>query len=74
MEWIVGKDIANPLALLLAACLMGDHVNRKPMADRIRHAIDRVIRDDGLRTSDLGGKAKTKDFTYAVIKRVKRDV
>ena len=71
---IAGKGIANPLALLLAACLMLDHVNKKPTADRIRHAIDRVIRDDGLRTSDLGGKAKTKDFTYAVIKRVKRDV
>ena len=68
---IAGKGIANPLALLLAACLMLDHVNRKPMADRIRHAIDRVIRDDGLRTPDLGGKAKTKDFTRAVIKRLK---
>ncbi len=68
---IAGKGIANPLALLLAACLMLDHVNRKPLADRIRRAIDQVIRDDGLRTPDLGGKAKTKDFTRAVIKRLK---
>jgi len=68
---IAGKGIANPLALLLAACLMLDHVGRKPMAERIRRAIDQVIRDDGLRTPDLGGKAKTKDFTRAVIKRLK---
>jgi isocitrate dehydrogenase (NAD+) len=68
---IAGKGIANPLALLLAACLMLDHVNRKPLADRIRRAVDRVIRDDGLRTPDLGGKARTKDFTRAVIKRLK---
>ena len=68
---IAGKGIANPLALLLAACLMLDHVNKKPTADRIRHAIDRVIRDDGLRTPDLGGKAKTKDFTRAVIQHLK---
>jgi isocitrate dehydrogenase (NAD+) len=68
---IAGKGIANPLALLLAACLMLDHVNKKPIADRIRRAIDRVIRDDGLRTPDLGGKAKTKDFTRAVVKRLK---
>ena len=27
---IAGKGIANPLALLLAACLMLDHVNRNP--------------------------------------------
>ncbi|MGA8007052.1 MAG: isocitrate/isopropylmalate family dehydrogenase, partial [Burkholderiales bacterium] len=56
---IAGKGIANPLALLLAACLMLDHVNKKPTADHIRHAIDRVIRDDALRTPDLGGKANT---------------
>ncbi|MGH8749253.1 MAG: isocitrate/isopropylmalate dehydrogenase family protein [Burkholderiales bacterium] len=68
---IAGKGIANPLALLLAACLMLDHVNRKPLADQIRRAIDQVIRDDGLRTPDLGGKARTKDFTRAVIKRLK---
>ena len=68
---IAGKGIANPLALLLAACLMLEHINKKPTADRIRHAIDRVIRDDGLRTPDLGGKSKTKDFTRAVIKRLK---
>ena len=29
------------------------------------------VRDDGLRAPDLGGKAKTKDFTRAVIKRLK---
>ena len=68
---IAGKGIANPLALLLAACLMLDHVNKQPTADRIRHAIDRVIRDNGSRTPDLGGKAKTKEFNRAVIKRLK---
>ena len=68
---IAGKGVANPLALLLAACLMLDHVNNKPTADRIRRAVDQVIRDDGLRTPDLGGKSKTKDFTRAVVKRLR---
>ena len=49
---------------------MLDDVDKKPSADRIRRAIDRVVHDDGLRTSDLGGKSKTKDFTRAVIKRL----
>ena len=57
---IAGKGIANPLALLLAACLMLDHVNKKPTADRIRHAIDRVIRDDGLRTPTSAAKPRPK--------------
>jgi isocitrate dehydrogenase (NAD+) len=67
---IAGKGIANPLALLLAACLMLDHVGHKAAAERIRKAVHRVIRDDGLRTPDLGGKARTKDFTRAVVKRL----
>jgi isocitrate dehydrogenase (NAD+) len=67
---IAGKGIANPLALLLAACLMLDHVGKKPMAQRIRAAADRALRDDGVRTRDLGGKATTAEFARAVIKRL----
>lgn len=67
---IAGKGVANPLALLLAACLMLEHVGKKAMAERIREAVDGVLRDDGVRTADLGGKAKTREFTRAVIKRL----
>jgi isocitrate dehydrogenase (NAD+) len=64
---IAGKGIANPLALLLAACLMLDHVGKAALADKIRRAVDRTVRDENLRTRDLGGKATTRDFTKAVI-------
>ena len=53
------------------ACLMLDHVGKKPTADRTRRAVDQVIRTDSLRTRDLDGNAKTKDFTCAIIKRLK---
>jgi len=68
---IAGKGVANPLALLLAACLMLDHVDQRALADTIRRAIDRVLRDDKVRTQDLGGKATTRDFTQALIRRLK---
>jgi isocitrate dehydrogenase (NAD+) len=58
---IAGKGVANPLALLLAACLMLDHVGKSALADKIRRAVDRTLRDDGVRTRDLGGKATTRD-------------
>jgi isocitrate dehydrogenase (NAD+) len=64
---IAGKGIANPLALLLAACLMLEHVGRKQVAADIRGAADRVLREDQVRTKDLGGKATTAQFTRAVI-------
>ena len=67
---IAGKGIANPLALLLAAALMIDHVGKADMARRLRAAIDKVLRDDGVRTGDLGGKASTADITRAIVKRL----
>ncbi|HLS86847.1 MAG TPA: isocitrate/isopropylmalate family dehydrogenase, partial [Burkholderiales bacterium] len=68
---IAGKGIANPLALLLAACLMLEHVGRKQIAAEIRGAVDRVLRDDQVRTKDLGGKATTAQFTQAIVRRLR---
>jgi isocitrate dehydrogenase (NAD+) len=67
---IAGRGLANPLALLLAAAMMLDHVGRSDAAGRLRGAIDRVLRDDGVRTADLGGKASTRDMTQAIIRRL----
>ena len=67
---IAGKGVANPLALLLAAALMIEHVGKHDMARRLRKAIDQTLRDDGVRTGDLGGKATTKDMTQAIVHRL----
>jgi isocitrate dehydrogenase (NAD+) len=68
---IAGKGIANPLALLLAAGLMLDHVGHGDLSARLKPAIDATLNIDGVRTGDLGGKASTKDFTQALIARLK---
>ena len=67
---IAGKGIANPLAVLLAAALMLDHVELDHLADRLRTAIDLVLKQDKVRTPDLGGTATTQDFTQAIIRRL----
>jgi len=67
---IAGRGIANPLALLLAAAMMLDHVGRHDLATRLRSAIDRTLRDDDVRTRDLGGKASTKELTAAIVRRL----
>ena len=64
---IAGQGVANPSALLLAACLMLDHVGDRFRADRIRRAIESTIRGGQGLTKDLGGSATTKEFAYAVI-------
>jgi isocitrate dehydrogenase (NAD+) len=67
---IAGKNMANPLALLLSSAMMLDHVGHQDKARRIRTAVDIVLREDGIRTGDLGGKAGTKEFTAAIVKRL----
>ena len=67
---IAGKGIANPLALLLAVGLMLEHIDQPGLATRLRGAIDQVLRKDGVRTPDLGGKASTGDFTQSIIRRL----
>ena len=68
---IAGKGVANPLALLLAAGLMLDHVKRSDLADRLREAVRQTLQQDGVRTRDLGGTASTKDFAAAIISRLR---
>jgi isocitrate dehydrogenase (NAD+) len=67
---IAGQGKANPLALMLSAAMMLDHVNLQEKAKRLRDAIDDVLCKDNIRTGDLGGKATTRQFTDAVIKNL----
>ncbi|WP_354321987.1 isocitrate/isopropylmalate family dehydrogenase [Pseudacidovorax sp. 1753] len=68
---IAGKGIANPIALMLAAAQMLDHVKRVDLADRLRTAIDQTLNVDNVRTGDLGGGANTIAFTKALVARIK---
>jgi len=68
---IAGKGIANPLALILSAAMMLDHVGMQDKAKRVREAVDQVLCVDKVRTGDLGGKASTKEFTKAIVARLK---
>jgi isocitrate dehydrogenase (NAD+) len=67
---IAGKGIANPTALLLAAGLMLDHVGLVDHATALRSAIDTVLKQDKVRTGDLGGTASTSDYAKALVQRV----
>jgi len=68
---IAGKGVANPLALILSAAMMLDHVGEQERAKRVQRAVDDVLLKDKVRTGDLGGKANTRQFTQAIVKRLK---
>jgi isocitrate dehydrogenase (NAD+) len=68
---IAGKGIANPIALMLAAAMMLEHLHRDVEAQRLRRAISETLNVDQVRTGDLGGKASTADFTRALVARIR---
>lgn len=70
---IAGQGKANPVALMLAAAMMLDHVQRKDLGDRLRTAIDRTLNIDQVRTGDLGGSASTGAFSRALAARIVND-
>ncbi len=64
---IAGRGIANPSALVLAACMMLEYMNDGLRAQRVRNALETTIRERTAVTPDLGGTATTDQFTDAVI-------
>ena len=67
---IAGKGVANPGAVVLAACMMLDHIGQQDNARRIRTALETTIREGKTVTRDLGGTASTDEFTNAIIAKL----
>jgi isocitrate dehydrogenase (NAD+) len=67
---IAGKGIANPGALILAACMLLDHIGETDRAKRVRTALEQTIREGKTVTRDLGGTASTNEFTDAIIAKL----
>ena len=71
---IAGKNLANPTALLLSACLMLEHIDEFDAARRIRMALDSTLGAGKIRTRDLDGTASTTEFTDAIIAALLQDM
>jgi len=73
---IAGQGVANPLALLMSATMLLNHVAEArgdatagAAAERIKQAYDATL-EAGEMTRDLGGSLDTAGFTRAVIERL----
>lgn len=72
---LLGKDVANPMAMILACAAVLDHAGRRghPQAARASEAVYGAVLGavgDGVRTFDLGGHSSTTEFTEEVMRRV----
>ena len=71
---IAGRNLANPLAMILSAALMMRHSCGFPgIADRIEGAVRRVL-EKGLRTADIAGPSQTPVSTQAMAAAVVAEV
>jgi len=73
---IAGRGVANPLALIMSAVMMLNHIadtrgdeTCRASAVRIREAYNQALAD-GQKTGDLGGTLDTEGFASAVIERI----
>jgi len=66
----VGQGVANPTAMLLAAANMMEHINQVEVAKSVRYGVHKTLEEQKVRTRDLGGQARTDQFTREVIKNV----
>jgi isocitrate/isopropylmalate dehydrogenase len=70
---LFGKNVANPMAMILACGALLAHVDDRRAANASRAIYESVLESvrDGTATSDLGGHAATTEFTDAVIAKIK---
>ena len=69
-----GKNVANPLAMILAAAAVISYVDDKRAANASRAIYEAALEAvaQGIATADLGGHTTTTEFTDAVIEGVRR--
>jgi isocitrate dehydrogenase (NAD+) len=67
---LAGRGIANPTAMLLAACMLLDHIGQDEVASRIRTALVTTIHARQQLTPDLGGSGTTRGFGEAVMRNL----
>ena len=71
---LVGKNIANPTAMLKAGVDLLRHLDLDTHADIVEKGINKTLIVDEVRTSDLGGSHGTSDVIDNVLKYVKENV
>jgi len=67
---IAGKGIVNPLAAILTAALMLEHLEESAAAREVEGAVAAVLAAGKVRTPDLGGDSTTEEVTEAVLEKL----
>jgi isocitrate dehydrogenase (NAD+) len=69
---IAGKNMANPIALILSGAMMLDHLGEHHAADLAREGVNTVLRAGKKLTRDLGGTAGTTEIAEAIASEIEK--
>jgi tartrate dehydrogenase/decarboxylase/D-malate dehydrogenase len=67
---IAGKGVVNPLAAILSAGMMLDHLQMADAARAVEGAVAAVLAEQKVRTPDLGGHSSTEEVGDAVLEKL----
>ncbi|KAM9429521.1 isocitrate dehydrogenase [NAD] subunit gamma, mitochondrial-like isoform 2-T3 [Salvelinus alpinus] len=67
---IADRNIANPTAMLLASCMMLDHLKLHDYATMIRNAVLTTMNETRLHTADIGGQGTTSEVVQAIMRNI----
>ncbi len=70
---IMGKGIANPLAAILSAGMMLEHLECEDAARAIHRSVIELLENEGPRTRDLGGAARTTEVGTAIVELIEQN-
>ena len=63
---IAGRNIANPIGMIWSGAMMLDHLGHEDAGRAVVGAIEKVLADGACLTSDMGGRATTRELGRAV--------
>ena len=67
---IAGRGVVNPLAAILSASMMLEHLEQPAAAREVEQAVAAVLAEGKVRTPDLGGRNSTQEVTDAVLQKM----
>ena len=70
---IAGRNVANPLALILSGAMLLDHIGEIAAGDRVREAVARFLAAGRGLTPDLGGDGTTSGVADRLIRLLEED-
>jgi tartrate dehydrogenase/decarboxylase/D-malate dehydrogenase len=69
---IAGRGVVNPLAAILSASMMLEHLEQPAAAREVEQAVAAVLAEGKVRTPDLGGQNSTQEVTDAVLDKMEK--